>query len=126
MVCISIVIYRNLTLFSLISGWWYGERCRFGDAGWFPSSYVHEVMNDHVRAKNYRQRLLMIQRAQIEQKSVNTDRRLSMTLSSSRLSINSSTLPIPTDDSVNRRRFHNPPLIDRLRRLSNPKSLFQV
>uniref|UniRef100_A0A914XIE6 Uncharacterized protein n=1 Tax=Plectus sambesii TaxID=2011161 RepID=A0A914XIE6_9BILA len=42
-------------------GWYFGERCRDGKAGWFPSSYVQEILNDHVRAKNYRQRLRMIQ-----------------------------------------------------------------
>uniref|UniRef100_A0A915Q3B3 Uncharacterized protein n=1 Tax=Setaria digitata TaxID=48799 RepID=A0A915Q3B3_9BILA len=44
-------------------GWFYGERIRDGYSGWFPSSYVQQVLNDHVRAKNYRQRLRVIQAA---------------------------------------------------------------
>uniref|UniRef100_A0A8R1TK75 Uncharacterized protein n=1 Tax=Onchocerca volvulus TaxID=6282 RepID=A0A8R1TK75_ONCVO len=44
-------------------GWFYGERVRDWYGGWFPSSYVQQVLNDHVRAKNYRQRLRVIQAA---------------------------------------------------------------
>ncbi|KAK6104181.1 RhoGEF domain family protein [Brugia pahangi] len=44
-------------------GWFYGERVRDCYSGWFPSSYVQQVLNDHVRAKNYRQRLRVIQAA---------------------------------------------------------------
>ncbi|VDM95227.1 unnamed protein product [Thelazia callipaeda] len=44
-------------------GWLFGERVRDGFSGWFPSSYVQQVLNDHVRAKNYRQRLRVIQAA---------------------------------------------------------------
>ncbi|VDN55425.1 unnamed protein product [Dracunculus medinensis] len=42
-------------------GWFYGERVNDGAGGWFPSSYVQQVLNDHVRAKHYRQRLRVIQ-----------------------------------------------------------------
>uniref|UniRef100_A0A1I7XTH3 SH3 domain-containing protein n=1 Tax=Heterorhabditis bacteriophora TaxID=37862 RepID=A0A1I7XTH3_HETBA len=42
-------------------GWFYGERTRDGAGGWFPSSYVQQILNDHVRANNYRQRLRLIQ-----------------------------------------------------------------
>ncbi|PAV67618.1 hypothetical protein WR25_02347 isoform A [Diploscapter pachys] len=41
-------------------GWFYGEKQRDGTGGWFPSSYVQQVLNDHVRARNYRQRLRII------------------------------------------------------------------
>uniref|UniRef100_A0A1I8EBN9 Uncharacterized protein n=1 Tax=Wuchereria bancrofti TaxID=6293 RepID=A0A1I8EBN9_WUCBA len=44
-------------------GWFYGERVRDCYSGWFPSSYIQQVLNDHVRAKNYRQRLRVIQAA---------------------------------------------------------------
>ncbi|KAI1707214.1 rhoGEF domain-containing protein [Ditylenchus destructor] len=44
-------------------GWFYGERTRDGKGGWFPSSYVQQVLNDHVRANNYRHRLRVIQAA---------------------------------------------------------------
>ncbi|VDK80833.1 unnamed protein product [Litomosoides sigmodontis] len=44
-------------------GWFYGERVRDLCSGWFPSSYVQQVLNDHVRAKNYRRRLRVIQAA---------------------------------------------------------------
>ncbi|KAI6226227.1 Ephexin-1 [Aphelenchoides fujianensis] len=39
-------------------GWYYGERVNGTDqrAGWFPSSYVQLINNDHQRAKQYRQR----------------------------------------------------------------------
>ncbi|VDO33641.1 unnamed protein product [Onchocerca flexuosa] len=50
-------------LVSSILGWFYGERVRDCYGGWFPSSYVQQVLNDHVRAKNYRQRLRVIQAA---------------------------------------------------------------
>lgn len=42
-------------------GWYYGERIRDNMCGWFPSSYVQQIMNDHVRAENYRQRFKVMQ-----------------------------------------------------------------
>ncbi|KAL3994622.1 RhoGEF domain family protein [Acanthocheilonema viteae] len=44
-------------------GWFYGQKVHDWYSGWFPSSYVQQVLNDHVRAKNYRQRLRVIQAA---------------------------------------------------------------
>ncbi|CAD5216011.1 unnamed protein product [Bursaphelenchus xylophilus] len=83
-------------------GWFYGERPRDHKGGWFPSSYVQQVMNDHVRANNYRQRLRVIQAAngyQHRQLDRAVEKRGSL---------------VPT--SI-------PPL-SRLRRLSNPKAFF--
>ncbi|MFH4984802.1 hypothetical protein AB6A40_011511 [Gnathostoma spinigerum] len=82
-------------------GWFYGERTNGGEGGWFPSSYVQQILNDHVRAKNYRQRLRAMQmaagmRLQQEQSSV-----------------------------CNAHPRRNNYLINRFRRLSNPKVLFQ-
>ncbi|VDM77127.1 unnamed protein product, partial [Strongylus vulgaris] len=48
-------VYINL------SGWFFGEKTTDGQSGWFPSSYVQQILNDHVRANNYRKRLRLIQ-----------------------------------------------------------------
>lgn len=45
-------------------GWLEGERLRDGAKGWFPGSYVVEILSDHVRARNYRARLRLIQAAE--------------------------------------------------------------
>lgn len=45
----------------VIAGWYEGKRVSDNAIGWFPSSYVAEMLNDHVRARNYRQRLKLIQ-----------------------------------------------------------------
>ncbi|VDL80278.1 unnamed protein product [Nippostrongylus brasiliensis] len=42
-------------------GWFFGQRGSDGASGWFPSSYVQQILNDHVRANNYRKRLRLIQ-----------------------------------------------------------------
>ncbi|CAD5211837.1 unnamed protein product [Bursaphelenchus okinawaensis] len=83
-------------------GWFYGERVRDHKSGWFPSSYVQQVMNDHVRANNYRQRLRLIQAANGFQHR-QMDRIIEKRGSVAPTSI--------------------PPL-SRLRRLSNPKAFF--
>uniref|UniRef100_A0A1I7T4D7 DH domain-containing protein n=1 Tax=Caenorhabditis tropicalis TaxID=1561998 RepID=A0A1I7T4D7_9PELO len=78
-------------------GWLYGERVGDGMGGWFPSSYVQPIINDHTRANNYRQRLRIIQAA---------------------AGWHGNASPSST-------RSGGMPLIDRLRRMSNPKSYFQ-
>ncbi|CAI4227485.1 unnamed protein product [Auanema sp. JU1783] len=75
-------------------GWYYGERCRDNVGGWFPSSYIQQVLNDHVRANNYRHRLRLIQAASGI-----------------------------TRGNVGR---GTSPFMDRLRRMSNPRQLFQA
>lgn len=50
-----------IAIFLKFLGWFFGERTRDSKSGWFPSSYVQQVLNDHVRANNYRQRLRVIQ-----------------------------------------------------------------
>ncbi|CAD6194022.1 unnamed protein product [Caenorhabditis auriculariae] len=77
-------------------GWLYGERVADGLGGWFPSSYVQSIVNDHTRANNYRQRLRIIQAAAGWRGNV------------------------PSSAAG---RSGNP-LMDRLRRMSNPKSFF--
>lgn len=82
-------------------GWFFGERIKDGAQGWFPSSYVTQVVNDHVRANNYRQRLRIIQTAnKIQQSGRIQDKRISLA------------------------GIHAPPLKDRFRRLSNPRTFF--
>ncbi|CAI2336033.1 unnamed protein product [Caenorhabditis sp. 36 PRJEB53466] len=78
-------------------GWLYGERVGDGLGGWFPSSYVQAILNDHTRANNYRQRLRIIQAAAGWHGNV-------------------------SPSSTGRGGL---PLMDRLRRMSNPKSYFQ-
>ncbi|XP_072944408.1 uncharacterized protein [Epargyreus clarus] len=41
-------------------GWYYGERTRDGEAGWFPGAYTAEIMSPHVRARNLRQRYRLL------------------------------------------------------------------
>ncbi|XP_073944417.1 ephexin isoform X3 [Choristoneura fumiferana] len=41
-------------------GWYYGERTRDGEAGWFPGSYTAEVASAHARARNLRQRYRLL------------------------------------------------------------------
>ncbi|XP_045491190.1 uncharacterized protein LOC123691045 isoform X2 [Colias croceus] len=41
-------------------GWYYGERTRDGEAGWFPGSYTAEIASAHVRARNLRQRYRLL------------------------------------------------------------------
>ncbi|EFP06951.1 CRE-TAG-218 protein [Caenorhabditis remanei] len=77
-------------------GWLYGERAGDGMGGWFPSSYVQPIINDHTRANNYRQRLRIIQAA---------------------AGWHGNASPSTT-------RSGGMPLMDRLRRMSNPKSYF--
>ena len=45
----------------LSDGWYYGERIGDKRGGWFPSSYVQQLMNDHVRAQKYKQRFRVLQ-----------------------------------------------------------------
>ncbi|XP_059061715.1 uncharacterized protein LOC131854611 isoform X2 [Achroia grisella] len=41
-------------------GWYYGERTRDGEAGWFPGSYTAEIASAHVRARHLRQRYRLL------------------------------------------------------------------
>ncbi|CAH2086843.1 unnamed protein product [Euphydryas editha] len=41
-------------------GWFYGERTRDGEAGWFPGAYTAEIASQHVRARNLRQRYRLL------------------------------------------------------------------
>uniref|UniRef100_A0A8R1E0Q3 Uncharacterized protein n=1 Tax=Caenorhabditis japonica TaxID=281687 RepID=A0A8R1E0Q3_CAEJA len=77
-------------------GWLYGERVGDALGGWFPSSYVQAIINDHTRANNYRQRLRIIQAASGWHGNVS---------------------PASTGRG-------GMPLMNRLRRMSNPKNYF--
>jgi len=35
-------------------GWYYGERIRDNEKGWFPANHTIEIQNAHVRARNLR------------------------------------------------------------------------
>uniref|UniRef100_A0A1I8AW79 DH domain-containing protein n=1 Tax=Steinernema glaseri TaxID=37863 RepID=A0A1I8AW79_9BILA len=80
-------------------GWFYGERTQDGRSGWFPSSYVQQILNDHVRAKHYRQRLRAIEAA--------ADFHMQKQMDKSTFDKKATT-----------------PLMHRLRRLSNPRGFF--
>lgn len=43
-----------------VTGWYYGERTRDGEAGWFPGAYTAEIASPHVRARNLRQRYRLL------------------------------------------------------------------
>jgi len=51
-------------------GWYEGERLRDGEKGWFPGNRTEEILSDHIRAKNYRDRLRFINEAELLQRSV--------------------------------------------------------
>uniref|UniRef100_A0A183CD64 DNA helicase n=1 Tax=Globodera pallida TaxID=36090 RepID=A0A183CD64_GLOPA len=87
-------------------GWFYGERTRDGKSGWFPSSYVQQVMNDHIRANNYRQRLGVLQ-----QRSGDGVFRRGSSLQA---------MPNGSDSSLSHTQQHEYALLNRLRRLSSP------
>ncbi|XP_054285707.1 uncharacterized protein LOC129002133 isoform X2 [Macrosteles quadrilineatus] len=42
-------------------GWFYGERTRDGEKGWFPGNYSREIASKHVRARNLKQRHRLLQ-----------------------------------------------------------------
>ena len=57
----SRVIARLVTMqFVNVAGWYHGERIRDGQVGWFPSNYVEEIANPHVRARNLKQRYRLL------------------------------------------------------------------
>uniref|UniRef100_A0A914QBY7 Uncharacterized protein n=1 Tax=Panagrolaimus davidi TaxID=227884 RepID=A0A914QBY7_9BILA len=94
-------------------GWFYGERTRDGKGGWFPSSYVQQVLNDHVRANNYKQRLKVIEAAAVY--------RAQQQAAEKAAAASDLTTPIAPNNQNN---GGATPLIDRLRRLSNPRGFF--
>ncbi|CAL1290791.1 unnamed protein product [Larinioides sclopetarius] len=53
----------------MADGWFEGERIRDGMRGWFPSSHAVEIITQHVRARNLRQRyrLLMLSQTYLEE-----------------------------------------------------------
>lgn len=44
----------------LFSGWYYGERIRDGETGWFPGNHTTEIASQHVRARNLKQRYRLL------------------------------------------------------------------
>lgn len=49
--------------FSPLAGWYEGVRLADGKKGWFPSRYVQEITNEHVRRRNLRERYRVLQAA---------------------------------------------------------------
>ncbi|KJH41874.1 RhoGEF domain protein [Dictyocaulus viviparus] len=82
----------------LYIGWFYGTKVADGSSGWFPSSYIQQILNDHVRANNYRKRLRLIQAA----------------------------ASVATRDVPQQTRHTLTPLMDRIRRMSNPRLIFHT
>lgn len=96
--CLHVDDIVNVTR-KMPDGWFYGEKTGgSGSSGWFPSSYVQQIYNEHVKANHYRQRLRAIQAA--------------------------STLGRQQQQRSSQRGPSSSPFVDRLRRLSNPKTLF--
>lgn len=48
----------------LPDGWYHGERLCDGTQGWFPANHTEEILNDHVRARNLRQRYRLLAASQ--------------------------------------------------------------
>lgn len=44
----------------LPDGWYHGERLCDGTQGWFPANHTEEIVNEHVRARNLRQRYRLL------------------------------------------------------------------
>ncbi|XP_078339039.1 rho guanine nucleotide exchange factor 19-like [Crassostrea virginica] len=40
----------------MADGWYEGERIPDGEKGWFPAHHIVEIMNSHVRSRNFRLR----------------------------------------------------------------------
>ncbi|KAF6210125.1 hypothetical protein GE061_015881 [Apolygus lucorum] len=61
-------------LTKMADGWFYGERLRDFEKGWFPGNHVTEVASAHVRARNLRQRhrLLALSSTIIQQRQLQT------------------------------------------------------
>uniref|UniRef100_A0A0A9VXD6 Rho guanine nucleotide exchange factor 16 n=1 Tax=Lygus hesperus TaxID=30085 RepID=A0A0A9VXD6_LYGHE len=61
-------------LTKMADGWFYGERLRDSEKGWFPGNHVTEVASAHVRARNLRQRhrLLALSSTIIQQRQLQT------------------------------------------------------
>ena len=55
---------KNCNLSSLILGWYHGERLCDGTQGWFPANHTEEILNEHVRARNLRQRYRLLAASQ--------------------------------------------------------------
>lgn len=41
-------------------GWYYGERTRDAEKGWFPGNHTVEILSSHVRARNLKQRYRLL------------------------------------------------------------------
>lgn len=48
----------------LPDGWYHGERLCDGTQGWFPANHTEEILNEHVRARNLRQRYRLLAASQ--------------------------------------------------------------
>ena len=49
-----------ITCLRSLPGWYHGERLCDGTQGWFPANHTEEILNDHVRARNLRQRYRLL------------------------------------------------------------------
>ena len=64
---VVVLVWNGLKMFSTISidmlllllGWYYGERIRDNERGWFPANHTVEIQNAHVRARNLRHQFLL-------------------------------------------------------------------
>uniref|UniRef100_A0A915E303 Ephexin-1 n=1 Tax=Ditylenchus dipsaci TaxID=166011 RepID=A0A915E303_9BILA len=110
-------------------GWFYGENIKNSKGGWFPSSYVQQVLNDHVRANNYRQRLKSYRQPPTTVFNITTPATIPM--ANVQFLTNGSSPSSNLSLSVSSASFNNgcnssQQIINRLRRLSNPKAFFST
>ncbi|KAL7073989.1 hypothetical protein ACQ4LE_006793 [Meloidogyne hapla] len=105
----------------LSDGWYYGERIRDKRGGWFPSSYVQQLMNDHVRAQKYRQRFRVLQSASEYRSSMHFPRGKRSSLATILPSFVTSS---SSNNSTNNSIIASTSGTTHLRRLSNPRAYF--
>ena len=54
------MLFLTLHSFCFSLGWYHGERLCDGTQGWFPANHTEEIVNEHVRARNLRQRYRLL------------------------------------------------------------------
>lgn len=68
---LNIILARDASqILTPSTGWYFGERIRDGEKGWFPHAYTKEIVSEHTRTANMRKRHLLMLAATKFQTSV--------------------------------------------------------